>query len=101
MDLFTQTLNKIKPKCIVVNNATTSVFLSKLLVDENEAQINAFVSRHPEFSLTPGAQLAVDAGLEELARFSSPHGAGLRFSPAASGTDGFFVAILRKAGGIS
>ncbi|NDB66740.1 MAG: RsmB/NOP family class I SAM-dependent RNA methyltransferase [Methylocystaceae bacterium] len=72
-----------------------------LLVDENEAQINAFVSRHPEFSLTPGAQLAVDAGLEELARFSSPHGAGLRFSPAASGTDGFFVAILRKAGGIS
>jgi predicted transport protein len=36
--LFIETLNKIKPKCIVVNNATTSVFLSKLLVGEHETK---------------------------------------------------------------
>lgn len=38
VELFIETLNKIKPKCIVVNNATTSVFLSKLLVGEHETK---------------------------------------------------------------
>jgi 16S rRNA (cytosine967-C5)-methyltransferase len=67
-----------------------------LLLEENERQVEAFVAARPEFSALRAEEAAERAGLPELARFASRHGAGLRFSPAASGTDGFFVAILRK-----
>ncbi len=67
-----------------------------LLRDENEDQIAAFLSAHPDFSAAPAPETAEAAGLPELARFASPHGAGLRFSPAASGTDGFFICALRR-----
>jgi 16S rRNA (cytosine967-C5)-methyltransferase len=68
-----------------------------VLIDENEAQIAAFLARNPAFSAVPAAAMAQRAGLPELARFASTHGAGLRFSPRASGTDGFYVALLQKA----
>jgi 16S rRNA (cytosine967-C5)-methyltransferase len=67
-----------------------------LLKDENEDQIGAFLAAHPAFSALPASGVAEKAGLPELARFASPHGVGLRFSPLTSGTDGFFVAALQK-----
>lgn len=67
-----------------------------LLIDENENQIAAFLAAHQDFAAQPAAQTAQAAGLPELARFASSHGAGLRFSPATSGTDGFYVCVLNR-----
>ncbi len=68
-----------------------------LLIDENESQIGAFLAAHPEFAAISAGDMAEDAGLPDLARFASPHGAGIRLSPATSGTDGFYVSVMRKA----
>ncbi|MBL1257215.1 RsmB/NOP family class I SAM-dependent RNA methyltransferase [Methylocystis sp. Sn-Cys] len=67
-----------------------------LLRDENEEQVAAFLAGHSEFAALSGATAAEAAGLPELARFASPHGAGLRFSPATSGNDGFYVCVMRR-----
>lgn len=68
-----------------------------LLRDENEDQIAQFLAERSEFSAVPAEAAAEQAGLPELARFASPHGPGLRLGPRVSGTDGFFVAVLRRA----
>ncbi|MGE5369718.1 MAG: RsmB/NOP family class I SAM-dependent RNA methyltransferase [Chloroflexota bacterium] len=68
-----------------------------LLLEENEEQVAAFLSKHEGFSALTAAEATAAAGLPELARFASPHGLGLRLSPATSGTDGFYVCVLRRA----
>ena len=67
-----------------------------VLLDENENQIAAFLAAHEAFAPLPAAETAQAAGLPDLARFASSHGAGLRFSPATSGTDGFYVCVLTR-----
>jgi 16S rRNA (cytosine967-C5)-methyltransferase len=67
-----------------------------VLREENEDQIARFLSENADFCAVPAAEAADRAGLPELARFASPHGAGIRLSPAASGADGFFIAALRR-----
>ena len=54
-----------------------------VLRDENEAQVEAFCARHPEFTSQP---LALPAPLG-----GAP---ALRLSPRGYGTDGFFAAVL-------
>ena len=71
-----------------------------LLREENEAQVAAFLSAHPDFAAQSAAEMAEKAGLPDLARFASPHGPGMRLSPATSGTDGFYVALLQRSGTI-
>lgn len=68
-----------------------------LLREENEDRVAAFLENHPDFAPIEPAELAQAAGLPELARFASRFGPGLRLSPLASGTDGFFIAGLRRA----
>lgn len=60
-----------------------------LLAEENEDRIAAFVAAHATFSVTP-AQGAADA-------FLTVDGF-LRLTPLRAGTDGFFAAVLRRAG---
>ena len=67
-----------------------------VLLDENENQIAAFLAAHEAFAPLPAAETAQAAGLPDLARFASSHSAGLRFSPATSGTDGFYVCVLTR-----
>lgn len=67
-----------------------------VLIDENESQIAAFLAAHQDFAALSAEETTRAAGLPDLARFASPHGAGLRFSPATSGTDGFYVCVLRR-----
>jgi len=71
-----------------------------LLIEENEGQIAAFLAAHPDFVAIAAGTAAAAAGLPDLARFASPHGAGFRFSPAQGGADGFYVALLQKGGPI-
>lgn len=60
-----------------------------VLPAEDERQIEAFVERHPEFSVVPVVDLGM---LPETA--SGPY---LRLSPLKHGTDGFFAAALVRS----
>ena len=67
-----------------------------LLREENEDRIAAFLESHSEFAPVEVSALAQASGVPEIGRFSSPHGPGIRLSPAASGTDGFYIAVLAR-----
>lgn len=67
-----------------------------LLVEEDEDRVAAYLARHDDFLPLDAAHMARRAGLADLSRFASPHGAGLRLSPRTSGTDGFYVALLTR-----
>jgi 16S rRNA (cytosine967-C5)-methyltransferase len=60
-----------------------------LFAEENEDRVAAFLGRTPEFSVQP-------VTLEEAEPWRTSQGF-LRLTPRAAGTDGFFVAALRKA----
>lgn len=63
-----------------------------LLREENEAQVEGFLAAHPDYRLLPVETIwdeAVGSG-------SAPTSGMLRLSPAANGTDGFFVAVLER-----
>ena len=54
-----------------------------LLDEEGQGQVAAFLADHPDWQAEP---LSLATG--------TTHGAGVRLTPAADGTDGFFVARL-------
>jgi 16S rRNA (cytosine967-C5)-methyltransferase len=57
-----------------------------LLDDENDAQVEAFLRRYPQFT-----RAALAAPLPEAL-----HGTSLRLTPRAHGTDGFYAAVLAR-----
>jgi 16S rRNA (cytosine967-C5)-methyltransferase len=71
-----------------------------MLTGENEATADVFEEDHPQFRPVPIEQ-ALDApwftaaGRERLAELAAG-GHRLRLSPAAAGTDGFFVALYER-----
>ena len=70
-----------------------------VLDEENGAQVRAFLSRHPEFSVQPPAEVANALGerafmFSKAARLSEE---GILMTPRTTDTDGFFVALLRRA----
>ena len=74
-----------------------------ILPEEDEDRVAAFLERHADFAFgEPLDRLAASdsATAERLGRFVRRDGASgpvLRFSPASSGTDGFFAAVLHRA----
>jgi 16S rRNA (cytosine967-C5)-methyltransferase len=63
-----------------------------LLPAENDAQVKAFLERHPEFEVMPVAE-AWDADTP-----APCEGDFLRLTPRQHNTDGFFAAVLRRKG---
>jgi len=61
-----------------------------ILPEENEAIVEAFVARHPEFALLDCAELL------RKQRIELDTGPWLRLSPLRHGTDGFFAAALER-----
>jgi 16S rRNA (cytosine967-C5)-methyltransferase len=62
-----------------------------LLEEENEAQVSAFLSRHPDFSVVPlWRAWTLDTQVPNGGDF-------LSLTPARHGTDGFFAAVLERA----
>ncbi|HEX5580195.1 MAG TPA: RsmB/NOP family class I SAM-dependent RNA methyltransferase, partial [Gemmatimonadaceae bacterium] len=59
--------------------------------EENDAQVDAFLARHPEFTLVPPPEGAVPDEVLD--------GGRLRVLPHRHGTDGAFAARLRRSGG--
>ena len=69
-----------------------------LLDEENGARVRAFMARHPDFAVVP-ADDVVDALGAGKAKFSAAvrfSAEGLLMTPRRTGTDGFFVAMLRR-----
>ncbi|HMA73110.1 MAG TPA: RsmB/NOP family class I SAM-dependent RNA methyltransferase [Xanthobacteraceae bacterium] len=69
-----------------------------LLEEENGARVRAFVGRHPEFAVVP-ADDVVDVLGAAKAQFRAAvmvSAEGLLMTPRRTGTDGFFVAVLRR-----
>lgn len=69
-----------------------------VLDEENGAQIRAFLARHPGFSVEKPDQVAAALGergylFSKAALISAE---GLLMTPRRTGTDGFFVSILRR-----
>src|SRR3984885_9959817 len=71
-----------------------------VLPPENGEQIRGFVGRHPEFAVVPPEQTATllwdKAEGFAAATLQSPE--GLLMTPRRTGTDGFFVSVLRRTG---
>jgi 16S rRNA (cytosine967-C5)-methyltransferase len=69
-----------------------------VLAEENTDQVAAFVARHPEFAVTPPAALADPLGASADAfRAAALVGQqGVQMTPRRTGTDGFFVAVMRR-----
>lgn len=63
-----------------------------LLQEENELQIAEFLKNQADFS----PLLINEVWAETIGGASPPAGPGLRLSPASTGTDGFFCAVLER-----
>lgn len=63
-----------------------------LLIEENEDQVSAFLSRRNDFRLVPAAEVWAETGL----LLPPPEGPHLLLTPRRHGTDGFFAAILER-----
>lgn len=91
-----QTALLAQAACFVKPGGRIVYVTCSVLIDENESQVAAFLAAHEDFAALSAEETTRAAGLPDLARYASPHGAGLRFSPATSGTDGFYVSVLHR-----
>lgn len=69
-----------------------------VLPQENETQIAAFLDRAADFTLTSMADAWVDIAGEKAPMPWSAEGLMMTMTPASTGTDGFFMAALKRTG---
>jgi 16S rRNA (cytosine967-C5)-methyltransferase len=65
-----------------------------LMPEENEAQIDAFLAAHPDFTLVSASDILTRYGIP------SPPDTGVQYlslTPASDNTDGFFAAAMQRA----
>jgi 16S rRNA (cytosine967-C5)-methyltransferase len=69
-----------------------------VLPPENGEQVRAFVGRHPDFAVVPPAQTVTVLWdkAEEFTAATLQSAEGLLMTPRRTGTDGFFVSVLKK-----
>ncbi len=65
-----------------------------LLPDENADQVAAFLAAHTDFAAVPPAEAA--ATVSGLHAAALDAGNGLVLSPRLTGTDGFFISVMRR-----
>jgi 16S rRNA (cytosine967-C5)-methyltransferase len=69
-----------------------------VLDEENGAQVRGFLAHHPEFSVQPPAEVANALGerAEAFLKAAWESDVGLLMTPRTTGTDGFFVSVLKR-----
>jgi 16S rRNA (cytosine967-C5)-methyltransferase len=69
-----------------------------VLPSENNHQVRAFLARHPEFAVVPPSEAVRALGdrAQDFAAATLQSDEGLLMTSRRTGTDGFFVAVLRK-----
>ena len=84
---------------LVKSGGRIAYITCSVLPEENGEQVRAFVARHPEFAVVPPEETAAalwdKAEAFAQAALKSPE--GWLMTPRRTGTDGFFVSILRKS----
>ena len=92
----TETLERALP--LLKPSGRIAYVTCSVLDEENGAQVLAFVKRHPEFSVQKPIETANTLGergfMFQRAVLMSEE--GLLMTPRRTGTDGFFVSILRR-----
>ena len=70
-----------------------------VLPAENNEQVRAFVARHPEFSVVPPEETAsvLWDKAEDFAKAALRSDEGWLMTPRRTGTDGFFVSVLKRS----
>lgn len=71
-----------------------------LLDDENGARARAFTGRHPDFAVIPAVEVMAALGGDAARRLEAAvkvSAEGLLMTPRRTGTDGFFVSVLRRS----
>ncbi len=68
-----------------------------VLPEENTDQVEAFLSRHADFEVVPFAQAWAERFADEAPRSADARADTLQLTPASHGTDGFFIALFRRA----
>jgi 16S rRNA (cytosine967-C5)-methyltransferase len=99
---------RLKDQIEVLDRATVLVkpggriayITCSVLPPENGGQVRAFVARHPEFTVVPPSQTVTALGdkADEFAAATLQSPEGLLMTPRRTGTDGFFVSVLKKQG---
>jgi 16S rRNA (cytosine967-C5)-methyltransferase len=67
-----------------------------ILPEENDDALTALMERKAGFSAVPVSQILQTAGLSHLEQSVRPTALGLQMTPLRTGTDGFYVAVLRR-----
>lgn len=80
----------------VKRGGTLAYITCSLLPQENDDAVETFLASHESFTLIDPEHVASQAGLPALAPFVSAKAKGLQLTPARTGTDGFFIALLKK-----
>lgn len=68
-----------------------------ILPEENDDAVAAFLERTDGFAAVPVAEVLERAEMEKLAPLVRNTRHGLQMTPLKTGTDGFYVAVLRKS----
>jgi len=97
---------RIKAQDIVLERAARLVrpggriayITCSLLDEENGARVRAFLAGHPDFAVVAADDVVDALGADKTAFRAAVRGSaeGLLLTPRRTGTDGFFVSILRR-----
>ena len=69
-----------------------------ILPEENGGQIEGFLAKHSGFSVVPYAQVWGEALTSAAPTSADGRSDTLLLTPGSHGTDGFFIAVLKRAG---
>jgi 16S rRNA (cytosine967-C5)-methyltransferase len=97
---------RLKDQAEVLDRAATLVrpggriayITCSVLAPENGDQVRAFLARHPDFAVVPPAQTVtvLSDKAEDFAAATLQSAEGLLMTPRRTGTDGFFVSVLKR-----
>jgi 16S rRNA (cytosine967-C5)-methyltransferase len=82
---------------LVKPGGTLAYVTCSLLPEENSRQIEGFLESHPDFAALDLAARVSGALSRPLQSRLPPESSGLLLTPARHGTDGFYIALLRRA----
>ena len=94
----------LRTACNYVKPGGRLVYVTcSFLMEENEDQVASFLVDRPDFVVDDAAEAAVrsgqltDAGAKLVRKLRRPDGS-VRLTPRTAGTDGFYMAVMRRAG---
>lgn len=94
----------LRTACNYVKPGGRLVYVTcSFLMEENEDQFASFLADRTDFKPEPAAEAAIksgqltEAGAKLVRQCTRPDGS-VRLTPRTSGTDGFYIAVMRRAG---